>query len=298
MTLPGARGDSDPAAARNASQPALLILGPLQLHDVHRREVRVGGTRPRRLLAGLAVCSGEMVSIDELTETLWGGSPPRSARQNLHTYVWSLRRSLEKAAGSGLAIEAQPSGYVMRAAPGMLDWEEFRILSARAAGIASSDPAAAGRLLWQALRLWRGPLVAELTDSPPVLAARIAAMLEARMTALEQRIEADLRIGRHRELVAELARLVVSYPLREDFRAHQMVALYRCGRQAEALAVFHDLRRDLAVELGIDPSPQLGALYESVLRADPRLAWSGRPGNHGAGSLPNWMEPTRPQQRW
>src|SRR5215469_5933748 len=233
--------------------------------------------RPRRLLAGLAIHAGDPVPADRLADIVWGERPPRSARANLHTYLWSLRRCLAAAVGNQApirthaAIEICPGGYMLRVGPGVLDWHRFRDLAATAAGIAGSDPAAAAALLRQALSLWRGPAAADLDGEPPALAARIAAMGEARMIALEQRVEAQLAAGRHRELAPELAELTSAHPLREQFRAHQMLALYRSGRQADALAAFHQLRDDLADELGIDPSPPLQALHQAILRADPLI---------------------------
>src|SRR5215472_7809477 len=252
MSSPAVADSSHQPEARQAScGPILLVLGPVTLRDEAGGEVALGGTRPRRLLAGLAVHAGEAVSADRLADMVWGERPPRSARANLHTYLWSLRRCLAAAIGNQApirtqaAIEICPGGYMLRVGPGVLDWHRFRDLAATAAGIAGSDPAAA--------------------------AARIAAMGEARMIALEQRVEAELAAGRHRELAPELAELTSAHPLREQFRAHQMLALYRSGRQADALAAFHQLRDDLADELGIDPSPPLQALHQAILRADPLI---------------------------
>jgi hypothetical protein len=204
-----------------------------------------------------------------------------------------------------VTIEAGHGRYVLRADPGVLDWHCFRGLAAAGAGVLQSDPAVAAGLLGQALRLWRGPAAAGLDDQPE-LAARTAAMDEARLTALEQRIEADLAMGRHRDLVAELAELTAACPLRERFRAQSMLALYRCGRQADALSAFQQLRRDLAGELGIDPSPPLGALHQAILRAEQLLAWppvSWAPsvnararllhGHHHRGGPPARLRPPR-----
>src|SRR5215469_14136708 len=171
--------------------------------------------RPRRLLAGLAIHAGDPVPADRLADIVWGERPPRSARANLHTYLWSLRRCLADAGGPAV-IDASPAGYVLRTDPGVLDWHLFRDLAAAAAGIAGSGPAAAG-----------------LDGGPPAAAARIAAMDEARLAALEQRIDADLAAGHHRDLAPELAELTAAHPLREQFRAAQMTALYRSGRQAD-----------------------------------------------------------------
>ena len=225
---------------------------------------------------------------DRLADIVWGERPPRSARANLHTYLWSLRRRLADAGGRAV-IDATPGGYVLRAGPGALDWHLFRDLAAAAAGIAGSDPAAAGGLLRQGLGLWRGPAAADLDGGSPAVAARIAAMDEARLTALEQRIEADLATGRHRDLAAELAELTAAHPLREPFRAAQMTALYRSGRPADALTAFHQLRHDLAAELGIDPSPPLRARYEAILRNDP-LLWLATP---AGGAAPDRLDAGR-----
>ncbi len=258
------------AGQERAGDAALLILGPLHLCGPDG-EVRLGGPRLRRLLATLALHAGEHLSADRLVDAVWGESPPRTARQNLHTYLWSLRCSIAKAAHGCLAIQAVPAGYQLDAAPGALDWDRFRKLAADGQRRLRPDPAAAGQLLRQALELWRGSPVADVAEFLPGESARIAAMEEARLTALEQRIEADLGAGLDRDLVAELAELARAHPFREQLRAHQMTALYRCGRRAEALAVFHRLRRELAGELGIDPSPKLCTLFEAMLRADPAL---------------------------
>jgi DNA-binding SARP family transcriptional activator len=283
----------EPGAEESTRPPVLLLLGSVTVRGPVGGEAAVGGVRPRRLLTGLAVCAMEEVSADRLADIVWGESPPRSARANLHTYLWSLRRCLASAAGGRVVIDACPGGYVLRAGPGALDWHQFRDLAAAAAGIAGSDPSSAAAQLRQALGLWRGPAAADLDGSPLWLAARIAAMDEARLTALEQRIEADVATGRHRELAPELAGLTTAHPLREQFRACQMLALYRSGRQADALAAFHQLRHCLATELGIDPSPPLRNLYQAILRNDPLIGWPPMPGT-GAAALvkPGTAQPT------
>ena len=245
--------------------PALMVLGPLRLRG-EAGEAALGGIKPRRLLAVLALNAGEIVSADRLIDVVWNDLPPHSARQNLQTYVWFLRRLLAAAGRDRIRIEAQPPGYLLRAARGELDLHVFRSLSSAGAACLASDPARATKLLGEATALWRGPALDNLADGLPSLRPRIAALEEARLTALDQRIQADLALGRHREIVGELAELAGLYPLFEQFRAHQMVALYRCGRQAEALAVFGDLRRELAEELGIDPGPGLRRLRGQALR--------------------------------
>ena len=268
-------GSAQPGQALAAGAPALRVLGPLVLHG-GAGEVRLGGAKPRRLLAALALNAGQLVPADRLIDVAWGDSPPRTARQNLHTYLWSLRRSLAAATGRRLVIQVRSPGYLLRISPSDLDWHLFRDLCSAAARCPPSDPAAAGRLLRRALALWRGPALAGIAEGLPLLGAWATAMEEERLTVLERRIEVDLAAGRHRELTSELAVLVAAYPFREHFRAHQMVALYRCGRQAEALAAFHQLRGQLTDELGVDPSPKLHRLYEAMLRADAALDCPGQ----------------------
>jgi DNA-binding SARP family transcriptional activator/DNA polymerase III delta prime subunit len=274
---PASESANGHAARANGAGPLLLVLGPVALMAATGAEVALAGARQRRLLAGLTLYAGEALSADRLGEIVWGDFPPRSARENLHTYLWSLRRALAAATPDGrVSIETRSTGYVLRAGHGALDWDCFRDLAARAAGLLPADPRTAAALLRSALDLWRGTAAADVDGGPPSLAARIAAMEEARVAALEQRIDADLAIGRHRELASELAELVACYPLREQFRAHQMVALYRSGRQADALVAFHQLRRDLADELGVDPGNQLQELYGAILRGDPLVGSPGQ----------------------
>jgi DNA-binding SARP family transcriptional activator len=249
--------------------PLLRTLGPLRLcHQTG--DAALGGAKPRRLLAALALNANKVVSAAWLTDVVWGDSLPRSARQNLHTYVWSLRTALAKAGAPGMLIEARAPGYALRIDPDDLDWLRFKRLAAEGSACLAAEPGRASRLLREALSYWQGPVVADVADDLHPLLPQLTSMDEARLAALDKRIAADLEIGRHQELACELSELVAVYPLRERFRAHQMLALYRCGRQSDALAAFHHLRRRLADELGIDPSPEVGELYEAILRADPR----------------------------
>jgi DNA-binding SARP family transcriptional activator len=210
-----------PGQTSASGHPALLVLGPLMLQG-DAGEVRLGGAKPRRLLAALALNAGQMVPADRLIDIAWGDSPPRTARQNLHTYLWSLRRSLAAATGRRLGIQVRPPGYLLRIAPGDLDLHVFRDLCSAATRCPPSDPAAAGQLLREALGLWRGPALADIADDLPLLDAWAAAIEEERLTALEQRIQTDLATGRHRQLTGELAVLAVAHPFREQFRAHQI----------------------------------------------------------------------------
>lgn len=246
----------------------LRILGPLELRGP-AGSAGLGGDKPRRVLGALALRANEVVPADRLIDLAWGGSPPRSAHANLLTYLSSLRRVLRPCAG--LSLEARPPGYRLLGDAGSLDWLRFLDLARAAREVDPGDPGKAGLLLREALGLWRGPVLADVADGLAPLQPRIAALEEARLSAQVRCIEADLRAGRHAEVLGELAELTRDHPLHEQLRGQHMLALYRCGRQADALAVFHQLREHLADELGVDPEPCLGRLYEAILRADPRL---------------------------
>ncbi len=217
----------------------------------------------RSLLAVLALQVGEVVSTDRLIEDLWGGSAPRSALGSLQNTVSALRGVL----GAEIVV-TQPPGYRLALAREAVDVLRFEDLvrSARRA-----EPAERASLLREALALWRGEPLADLAFEP-FADAEIARLEELRVSAVEDRVDADLALGQHAEIVAELEALVASHPLRERLRGQLMVALYRCGRQAEALEVYRAARLALSDELGLDPSPELQELERKVLRQDPELA--------------------------
>jgi DNA-binding SARP family transcriptional activator len=239
------------------------ILGPLELSD-ERGLVELSGSRRRALLAFLLLNANQVVSSDRLLEELWGDEQPGSGVTALQVAVSKLRRALGESAS---ALQTRAPGYVLRLAPGSLDLDRFERLVDEAAG---AEPEQAARTLREALSLWRGPPLAEFVYEGFAQAA-IGRLEELRLAALEKRIEADLAVGRHSDLVAELESLVVEHPLRERFRAQLMLALYRGGRQAEALAVYQSTRRALLDGLGIEPSPALQQLEQAVLRQEPSL---------------------------
>jgi DNA-binding SARP family transcriptional activator len=228
------------------------ILGPLEVVD-RGQTVALGGPRQRALLALLLTRANRVVSRDELIDELWDDEAPEGARNALQFHVSRLRKAL---APSDVLLTREP-GYMIRVADGELDLLQFEHLrdSARAA-----PPEEAARLLRRAVELWRG--------SPQ---AEIAYLDELRLAALEQRIDAELELGRHADLVAELEQLVREQPLRERLRAQLMLALYRSGRQAEAHDVYRQTRQTLTDELGIEPSPSLQELERGILRHDPEL---------------------------
>jgi DNA-binding SARP family transcriptional activator/tetratricopeptide (TPR) repeat protein len=244
------------------------LLGPLLVRD-GARQVAVSAPRQRSLLAALLLNAGRVVSVDALAELLWESEPPAGARGALHSGVQRLRTTLGPA-GSGL-IGTQPPGYVMQLGDGGFDVRQFRTLAARgqeAAG-AGSWAQAAG-VLREALELWRGEALADV-PSQLLRDREVPALEDQRLQVLGARIDADLQLGRHGEVVAELRQLVAAYPLREHFHAQLMLGLYLGGRQADALSAYQDVRRLLAGELGVDPGPELQALHQRILGADPGL---------------------------
>jgi DNA-binding SARP family transcriptional activator len=235
------------------------ILGPLEVTE-HGRPLALGGTKQRALLALLLLRANEVASRDRLIDELWGGSPPDSGKTALQVHVSQLRKAL----GRDLIL-TQPPGYLIRINDGELDLHRFEQLVATAR---AEEPVEAARLLREGLALWRGAPLAELGDS---FAAAERALEEQRLAALEQRIDADLALGRHAELVPELEGLVREQPLRERLRGQLMLALYRSGRQADALEVYRSGRRLLDEELGLKPADELQRLERAILNHDPSL---------------------------
>ncbi len=242
------------------------ILGPLEV-AVDGELRRLSGRKQRSLLALLALGAGEVVSADRLVEELWPTYDPR-ARARLHVYVSQLRRVLGPA---GRAIEGRSEGYVLQVAPDGIDaWSFERMASAGANALRAGDPEAAARTLRAALDLWRGGALEDCARGP-LAEPTVARLGELRLSALEDRIDADLALGRAQELVAELEALVSDEPLRERLRGQQMLALYRAGRQADALDVYAAARNELLEDLGLEPGPDLRRLHDAIRQADPAL---------------------------
>jgi predicted ATPase/DNA-binding SARP family transcriptional activator len=245
------------------------ILGSIEADD-HGRVLELGGMRERTLLARLLLSANLVVSADRLAEDLWSGDPPPHGMATLRVYISRLRRVLGPHAG---ALQTRAPGYRLNVGEDELDAARFdRLVRAAEADLAADRAEAAALTLREALDLWRGPALSEVADLP-FAQADAGRLDEARLTALESRVEADLACGRHASLIAELDGLAARHPLRERLTGQHILALYRCGRQAEALRAYGDLRARLAEELGIDPSPDLQRLHERVLRQDPSLDW-------------------------
>ncbi|MFE2941272.1 BTAD domain-containing putative transcriptional regulator [Streptomyces sp. NPDC059255] len=238
--------------------------------------------KPRSVLATLLVRHDTVVSTHTLIDELWGAEPPRTATTTLQVYVSQLRKALladtgEAAAETGPVqpLLTRAPGYLMQTAPEELDLAVFESLRAEGrAAYGRREYEAASRALSRALGLWTGPALSGIPHGPSLETSAIR-LNELRAEVLEQRISAELRLGRHHELVGELMALAHEHPLRETLRCHLMVALYRAGRQSDALQVYHRARRSLVDELGVEPGPVLSRLHERVLAADPSLAWHG-----------------------
>jgi DNA-binding SARP family transcriptional activator len=241
------------------------ILGPVEVWD-DEAQLQLGGPKQRAVLALLLLDAGRVVSTDRLIDALWGEQPPATAATSLQNFISQLRKVL----GADVLV-TKPPGYRLQVEPEQLDLERFRRL---VEGSRQEGPAQRAAKLREALGLWRGPALADLAFESFAL-GESARLEELRLAALEERIEADLETGRHGELVGELEALVREHPLREQLRRSLMLALYRSGRQAEALQVYHDARRTLVDELGIEPSAGLQQLHGAMLRHDPQLELDG-----------------------
>ncbi|MGW1347199.1 BTAD domain-containing putative transcriptional regulator [Kribbella sp. NPDC002412] len=254
------------------------VLGPLTvLRDGEPVEL---ATKLRTLLATLLVRAGQPVPLHILADRLWGEGPPVNVRGALQTYITRLRTAL---GDDGQVVQTVPGGYLVQADAEQLDLAAFRELVARADAEAGHDQAEAA-LLHQALEMWNEMPLSDL--APGSLSSQdLPALVETHMSVLERRIDVDLRLGLHTRLVPELRALTAEHPLRERLWAQLMLALYRCGRQADALAAYESVRRLLAAELGLDPGPELRELQQAVLAGSNRLA-------------PPQPEVAAPEPRW
>ena len=241
------------------------ILGPLEAEQ-DGRLVPLGGRKQRALLALLLLHANAVVPRDRMIDEIWGDEPPETARTALQVHVSQLRKAL-----GGERIETRAPGYRVRTEPDALDLERFeRLVAEGRDALAGGDAERSADALREALALWRGTPLAELGEVP--FAQRECPRLEElRLAAFEERVEADLQLGRHARLVPELEGLVREHPLRERLRGHLMLALYRCGRQADALQVYRSGRRLLDEELGLQPNEELQRLERAILNHDPSL---------------------------
>ena len=262
------------------------ILGPLEVYD-GARPLTVGGGRQRKLLGILLVHANESVSTDRLIDELWGAEPPTTAAKALQGLVSQLRKQL----GSE-SLETVTGGYLLRVGPGETDAQEFEELLREARPL---DRGSALVKLEAALALWRGPALADFAYDD-FARFEIDRLEELRESCIERRIDLELALGHHDDLVPELEALVHQYPLRERLRCHLILALYRSGRQADALQAYQDARSALREQLGLDPGDELQALQKAILAHDPSLAPPPRVELPPEGSLAS-VQPEQPRRR-
>jgi predicted ATPase/DNA-binding SARP family transcriptional activator len=257
------------------------ILGPLEVRDAGGQPLPVGGARLRSLLIRLAIAEGGAVPADRLAADLWPGRGPADAANAVQALVSRLR-----AAAGRDVVEHGPAGYRLTVPRGEIDAAVFeRLVGDGRARLASGEHAAAAGLLRGALGLWRGAALADVADAP-FAAGAIARLSELRLAATEDRIDADLALGRGAALVPEVEQLATEHPLRERLRGQLMRALYAAGRQADALGVYEETRRALAGALGVDPSPELSAVHLAILRAELPAARPPAPQRRRRSNLP------------
>jgi DNA-binding SARP family transcriptional activator/class 3 adenylate cyclase len=264
-----------------------FLLGPLEARQ-RERPLRLGSIKHRMLLAKLLLHPNQVVSTEELIVAVWGEEPPPTVKQSLQNHVAALRKAIEVGNGAGppRTLITRDPGYLLQVDPERLDLHRFQRLDREGRqALSEGDPARAADLLREALALWRGPALADVAASADLAWPELVGVEELQVASTETRIEAELALGRHHELVAELEALVRTYPLREHLHGQLMLALYRSGRQADALAAYRAARKILVDELGIEPSVGLQRLEQAILAQDPALdllvpARSGEPDPH------------------
>jgi YVTN family beta-propeller protein len=277
------------------------ILGPLEVTD-HGHEVPLAGSKQRAVLAILLLHANEVVSSDRLIDELWGDHPPPSAAKSLQVHVSRLRQSLDRGGGSGpdSVILTRGGGYLIQLQPDELDRTRFEsLLDEGTKVLADGGRERAAELLRDALALWRGPPLADFAYES-FAQTEIARLEELRLSAVEQLIEAELALGHHAQVIGELESLVGRHPFRERLRAQLMLALYRSGRQAEALRAYQDARRALVDELGIEPGEELQELQRAILAQDPSLGGAKPRARRDRGDVapaPLPAVPERPSRR-
>jgi DNA-binding SARP family transcriptional activator len=243
------------------------ILGPLEAVD-DGRAVPLGGAKQRALLTALVLHANETISLDRLIDELWGERPPATAAKTVQVHVSRLRKALDDPS----VIQTREHGYTLEIDPEALDANRFeRLVGEADQHLADGRPDDAVSALTSALSLWRGAPLSDLAHEP-FAQPEIGRLEDLHLAALEQLIEAKLALGRHAEVVGRLEALIAEHPYREHLRAQQMLALYRCDRQADALRAYHDARRSLVDELGIEPSRRLRDLEQAILAQDAALA--------------------------
>lgn len=252
------------------------VLGALRA-EVNGESIVPTAGKPRQILSLLSLYPGRAMPVSTLMEEIWGVEPPQSALTTLQTYILHLRRHLGTAMGPDSphtakeVLATRHGGYLMQIPAESVDAHQYErmVAEGRTACDAGDDVTAADRFR-QALALWRGPALVDVRVGP-ILEIEVMRLEESRLGTVEWRIDADLRLGRHSELIAELTELTARHPHHEGLHSQAMVALYRSGRQASALEVYRKLRIRLIEGLGVEPSPQVQRLHQAILAVDPKL---------------------------
>lgn len=258
------------------------VLGPVQLLDGDR-VIPVASGSVRALLAVLLLHANHIVTVSELVDYLWGEVPPAKPRPAIQTYVMRLRRIL-----GHRFVRTEPRGYLIELDPTQLDLTRFRRLVDEATR--ASGPAARAELFRTALELWQDQPLANI-NAEALIRSVAPRLMEERLHAEEQYLRAQLELGQNAQIIAELTTLTTENPLRERFWAQLMLALYRCGRQSEALAAYHRVSRLLADDLGIDPGEELQCLHQLILTGDPGLAVASPADRASNPELPRQLPP-------
>lgn len=264
------------------------LLGPLHV-ELNGASAVPTAVKPKQIMALLALNPGRVVPVPTLMEEIWGTKPPQTAVTTLQTYILKLRRKLSSAAGpeQGAYVKdllvTRHGGYALQIRPENVDLHGFERLSAEGRrAFARGDYETASRSFDRVLRMWNGPALVDVA-SGPFLSIEAMRLEESKLSCLGLRMESDLRMGRHAERTAELLDLAARYPLDEQWHFQAMLALYRSGRQARALDVYNRLRARLVEELGVEPSPRLRHLHQSILKVSPELDGPMAIGWHSPG---------------
>lgn len=257
----------------------ISVLGPCRVSHLGESVVPTA-VKPRKVLAMLALHCDQVVSVGALMEELWGEHPPRSATTTLQTYILQLRNLIQAALAArpdGVAespkeiLVTEGGGYLLDTQGGIVDVHEFERLSASGhRAMDAGDCAAASRRFREALALWKGPALVDV-QTGPLLDVEVRHLEESRLSVLGQRMEAELRLGRHHEILGELAGLCAEHPLHESLQAQHMLALCRAGRRGSALEVYRRLRARTRADLGLEPSPAVRRLQQAILTSDPSV---------------------------
>ena len=253
----------------------LRVLGPIVAHENGTSFVP-SATKAKKVLVLLILNANRIVPVATLQKELWGEEPPPSAVTTLQTYILQLRKLLGLALPNGYdgakeVLVTMSTGYMFKPTPGSLDLDLYHRLTREAqVALDLGDNETGSRLLTQALDLWEGEALVDV-HAGPIMEGYVLRLAEARFTALELRLEADLHLGRHHQILSELSELTAEYPFNENLHALLMTALYRSGRRGQTLLVYQNLRKRLVDNLGLEPSLRLRGLQQAVLACDPKL---------------------------